>query len=246
MDILEPCGKLIVEARRRLLRNHGCALSSLKGLKGVRNLYPYSLQDFEFCTKKNRTLGLEESARDVDTTLREWQKKQHTKESDATVKSVESGDTKGSSNQSPTDSSDPSTSTTNPPPESESSEKNSALKYDCIWNQWVLLYLTDEDLISYLQRCKTALTDSDTGFIFCKENVMPPPKTPSELETERYKRGFEVDAEDNGLTRSDERYRMLFEKAGFDIVCAMKQANWPEGLYPVYMYVLKPKKSSSS
>lgn len=27
-------------------------------------------------------------------------------------------------------------------------------KYDVIWNQWVLGYLTNEDLISYLSRCR--------------------------------------------------------------------------------------------
>lgn len=27
-------------------------------------------------------------------------------------------------------------------------------KYDVIWNQWVLGYLTDDDLIAYLNRCK--------------------------------------------------------------------------------------------
>ena len=39
-------------------------------------------------------------------------------------------------------------------------------KYDCIWNQWVLLYLPDADLVAYLQRCRAALKPG--GFIFCK------------------------------------------------------------------------------
>ncbi|KAF4731946.1 Alpha N-terminal protein methyltransferase 1B [Perkinsus olseni] len=30
-------------------------------------------------------------------------------------------------------------------------------RYDVIWNQWCLLYLTDEDLVAYLKRCKAAL-----------------------------------------------------------------------------------------
>lgn len=30
-------------------------------------------------------------------------------------------------------------------------------RYDVIWAQWVLLYLTDEDLVSFLQRCKKGL-----------------------------------------------------------------------------------------
>ncbi len=42
-------------------------------------------------------------------------------------------------------------------------------KYDCIWVQWVLGNLTDEDLGLLLQRCKAALTPK--GLIIIKENV---------------------------------------------------------------------------
>ncbi|CAK8997715.1 N-terminal Xaa-Pro-Lys N-methyltransferase 1-B (Alpha N-terminal protein methyltransferase 1A-B) (Methyltransferase-like protein 11A-B) (X-Pro-Lys N-terminal protein methyltransferase 1A-B) (NTM1A-B) [Durusdinium trenchii] len=44
------------------------------------------------------------------------------------------------------------------------------LRYDVIWAQWVLLYLTDEDLVAFLQRCKKGLRPN--GMIFVKENVV--------------------------------------------------------------------------
>ncbi|CAK9008913.1 unnamed protein product [Durusdinium trenchii] len=43
-------------------------------------------------------------------------------------------------------------------------------RYDVIWAQWVLLYLTDEDLVAFLQRCKKGLRPN--GMIFVKENVV--------------------------------------------------------------------------
>lgn len=36
-----------------------------------------------------------------------------------------------------------------------------AARYDVIWAQWVLLYLTDEDLVAFLERCKRGLLGSE-------------------------------------------------------------------------------------
>ena len=44
------------------------------------------------------------------------------------------------------------------------------VKYDLIWNQWCLGHLTDEQLIHYLERCKTAL-NPEGGLIVVKENL---------------------------------------------------------------------------
>ena len=97
--------------------------------------------------------------------------------------------------------------------------------------------------IAYLRRCADALTPS--GFIFVKENVLPvrdsSQQAVSDAMSAKYERGFEVDVEDNGLTRTDERYRLLFEKAGLDLVCGIRQSNWPSDLYPIFMYVLRNK-----
>ena len=41
--------------------------------------------------------------------------------------------------------------------------------YDCIWLQWFLMYLTDDDLVEMLQRCAKNLKED--GIIVIKENV---------------------------------------------------------------------------
>ena len=64
--------------------------------------------------------------------------------------------------------------------------------YDVIWAQWVLLYLTDEDLVAFLERCKRGLLGD--GVIFVKENVV----------TEGQ---WMVDREDNSISRTDAMYK---------------------------------------
>ena len=106
-----------------------------------------------------------------------------------------------------------------------SPRKNNVLspRFDCIWNQWVLLYLTDKDLVTYLKKCADHL--GEKGFIFVKENCLVEDR-------------IAIDEEDNGVTRSDKRYQALFKEAGMKICCAVRQTNWPKDLYPIFMYVL--------
>lgn len=104
------------------------------------------------------------------------------------------------------------------------------LKYDVVWNQWVLLYLTDNDLIAYLKKCKAALNPG--GFIFVKENVI--------VEDKRGKpKEYVMDDDDNSVTRTDRMYREIFKKSGLDTLIGVQQKEWPQDLYPIYMYVLK-------
>ncbi|CAG8603470.1 2504_t:CDS:2 [Paraglomus brasilianum] len=58
-------------------------------------------------------------------------------------------------------------------------------KYDLIWCQWVLSHLTDEDLVSFLVRCKRGLKAN--GIIGIKENVTAV--------------GYSFDNEDSSVTR---------------------------------------------
>lgn len=44
------------------------------------------------------------------------------------------------------------------------------VRYDLIWTQWCLNYLTDEQVVSYLEVCKKVLTP-DSGWIIIKENL---------------------------------------------------------------------------
>ena len=61
-------------------------------------------------------------------------------------------------------------------------------RYSLIWNQWVLLYLSDPDLVSFLSRCKEALKPD--GLLCLKENVILGPRGKAER-----------DEEDNSVTR---------------------------------------------
>merc|ERR1719341_713560 len=99
--------------------------------------------------------------------------------------------------------------------------------YDLIWNQWCLLYLTDEHLMEYLKRCKKALRQN--GVIIVKENVVIGDS------------GFVIDNEDNSITRNDTHYREIFDRVGLNITMAMRQTIWPSQLYPVMMYLLHPR-----
>lgn len=98
-------------------------------------------------------------------------------------------------------------------------------RYDCIWVQWCLLYLTDADALALFERCKTGLKGD--GLILVKENVC--------------KEGFVVDTDDNSLTRSDAYMGGLFEQAGLEVVAAAKQRNFPKELFEVRQYVLRPR-----
>jgi protein N-terminal methyltransferase len=43
------------------------------------------------------------------------------------------------------------------------------LQYDLIWNQWCLGYMTDAQLVVYLEKCRKVLRDG--GWIIVKENM---------------------------------------------------------------------------
>jgi len=97
-------------------------------------------------------------------------------------------------------------------------------RYDVIWAQWVLLYLPDDDLLQFLQRCRSAIRPG--GFICVKENVV--------LDGE-----WMVDKEDNSISRTDSQYKAIFDRAGLSLFRELKQTCWPPDLIPVKMYALK-------
>eukprot|EP00906_Rhabdomonas_costata_P029377 RCo041464 len=97
-------------------------------------------------------------------------------------------------------------------------------RYDCIFIQWAILYLTDEDVVQTLKRCKAGLCEN--GFILVKENVTRDST-------------FHVDKVDNSIMRCDRQYRSLFRRSGLQLVHFQQQQNWPEDLYPVNMYALR-------
>lgn len=98
------------------------------------------------------------------------------------------------------------------------------VKYDVIWIQWVMSQLTDNDFISFLQRCKHALTPG--GYVVAKENTA--------------KKGFILDCDDSSVTRSDPLLQDLFTRSGYKIVEQATQTKFPRELFAVRMYALQP------
>lgn len=101
-------------------------------------------------------------------------------------------------------------------------------KYDLVWNQWCVGYLTDEQLVGHLRRCKEALTEQ--GIVVVKENL----STVIEREDT-------FDEVDGGVTRTDEKFRSLFKEAGLDLLKSEEQIGFPKrlGLMPVRLYALR-------
>jgi protein N-terminal methyltransferase len=103
-------------------------------------------------------------------------------------------------------------------------------RYDCIWVQWCLLYLTDEDLVAFLRRAAAGLRQG--GRIVVKENVC--------------KKGFIVDRSDSSLTRSTAYLSGLFARADMSTVYSVRQRGMPEELFEVRMFVLLPRCAAAS
>ena len=108
----------------------------------------------------------------------------------------------------------------------ESWKPEGGKKYDLIWNQWCLGHLTDSQLVEYLKRCAEAVTEG--GWIVVKENM----STNSE--------GEDVfDEVDSSVTRTDGKFRALFERAGVRVWRSEVQGGFPRGIYPVRFYALR-------
>lgn len=98
-------------------------------------------------------------------------------------------------------------------------------KYWVIWNQWCLGHLSDDNLVLYFKRCIDGLQKN--GTIVVKENNAP-------MEDE-------FDPTDSSVTRTDAKFRELFEKAGLQLILTEVQKGLPKELFVVRMYALKVK-----
>ncbi|CAG8959390.1 hypothetical protein HYFRA_00001288 [Hymenoscyphus fraxineus] len=99
--------------------------------------------------------------------------------------------------------------------------------YDLIWNQWCVGHLTDVQLVAYLRKCGEALREG--GFVVVKENLSTDPG------------GEDVfDEVDSSVTRTDKKFRALFEEAGMKVKRTEIQNGLPSELYPVRIYGLQP------
>lgn len=98
-------------------------------------------------------------------------------------------------------------------------------KYWLIWCQWCVGHLPDDELVKFFERCKKALQPN--GTIIVKEN-----NTPTDND--------DFDPQDSSVTRSDAKFKLLFERAGLKLIATDRQKGLPKELYPVRMYALKP------
>ena len=86
-------------------------------------------------------------------------------------------------------------------------------KYDCIWSNWSLCFLTDNDCLTFLKQAKTNLRtkkneNRKSGLMFVKEN------------TDVIKLIRPVE---NQIIRTAENYEKLFEDAGLQVVFKRSQ-----------------------
>jgi len=101
--------------------------------------------------------------------------------------------------------------------------KFAATEYDCIWIQWVVGHLPEDDFVAFLQRCKLGIAVG--GFIVLKDNCVA--------------EGFVYDLLDESVTRCDTLFRDIFERAGLRVCATRMQKKFPRELFPVRMYALQ-------
>ena len=99
--------------------------------------------------------------------------------------------------------------------------------YDCIWIQWVLSHLTDEDLLAFLSRISAGLKPG--GVIIIKENIK--------------KKGFFVHKDDFSVTRSEKILKGLLSQR-LQIILEDLQPDFPENLFKVKMFACVPPRLS--
>lgn len=103
-------------------------------------------------------------------------------------------------------------------------------KYDLMWIQFCIGHLKDHQVVETVKRCCAALTE--TGVIVLKENISTNPQ------------GNDIyDDEDSSVTRTDAKFRSLFEDAGMRVIASEIQTGFPKNfnLFPVRFYALRPK-----
>lgn len=98
-------------------------------------------------------------------------------------------------------------------------------KYWLIWCQWCLCHLPDDQLVKFLRGCVRGLQQN--GTIVVKEN-----NTVGENE---------FHCKDSSVTRSDKKFRSIFESANLELIATERQKGFPDELYPVRLYALKPR-----
>jgi protein N-terminal methyltransferase len=102
--------------------------------------------------------------------------------------------------------------------------------YSIIWIQWVLSYLTDDDIVRFFRRCGEGLVDD--GLIILKENMC------GGRGSDNGTIDFEVDSDDASVTRSLRYWKFLIHQSGLRIIYEKLQDGFPDEIYPVSMLAL--------
>ncbi|KAK3325987.1 alpha-N-methyltransferase NTM1 [Apodospora peruviana] len=104
-------------------------------------------------------------------------------------------------------------------------------RYDLVWVQWCAGHLNDEQLVSFLDRCKSVLTNPKDAVIVVKENTTTNGED-------------DFDEVDSSVTRGDAKFLSIFKQAGLKVAKAELQRGLPQTqaltLFPIKMYALKP------
>ncbi|KAM3825705.1 N-terminal Xaa-Pro-Lys N-methyltransferase 1 isoform 1-T2 [Vipera latastei] len=95
--------------------------------------------------------------------------------------------------------------------------------YDVIWIQWVIGHLTDEHLLSFLQRCRLGLCPN--GIIVIKDNMA--------------QEGVIMDEVDSSLCRDLDVVCKIIRRAGLSLLAQEKQENFPDEIYHVYTLAMR-------
>jgi protein N-terminal methyltransferase len=99
--------------------------------------------------------------------------------------------------------------------------------FDCIWLQWVFMFLTDKDIVSLLRRCKQHLRPN--GIVVVKDNVI----------LSRRKSDAVWFPDDHSLSRTVVHVRDLIARSGLRLHFSAEQTNWASQFIPLYCFVLK-------
>ena len=97
-------------------------------------------------------------------------------------------------------------------------------KYDVVWIQWVVGYLTDEHLISFFQRCQRCLRPN--GVVILKDNISSSDN-------------FILDDEDASIVRCLKHMKSVIARSGLEIVSDERVKGYPTSLLPVYLFALR-------
>lgn len=98
--------------------------------------------------------------------------------------------------------------------------------YDVVWVQWVLCYLKDGEVERFMRDSRTKVKQG--GIIVVKENVS------EDLPV--------FDSNDSSMMRSRKAFEKIIRKAGLEIVSHEYQEGFPEELFKVSIWVLRPLK----